>query len=524
MKNVFFNHEVLDAEKKIILSLKVSSGDLMEHAGSNSASYIIDHVLIHYFHPVYILTGKGNNAGDGFVIARYLASAGFEVTVLSLYKEDELKGDALINFEKLKKLKAEKLKIVYCNDADDLKREINVDEKIIIDAVFGVGFKGEPDERMKSIIEFVNDMKNKIVVSVDVPSGLYDHDQKTICINADLTLTMGTKKFAELFYAGKESSGKVEVLNIGVDENEFKKYNERKIFEIESDDVKKIIPQRKTDSNKYSNGKVFVLAGSRGLTGAAYLCSMAALRTGSGAVVAGIPESLSPIMAVKLTEVMTLALSETSEATLSLKDFDKISEKIKWSDVTLIGPGISKNKETLELVRRIIKECDSHFVIDADAISAFKEDPELLRNRKIILTPHIGEFGNLIGKTTNEIKSNFYQYAKDFSDKYEVTLVLKNAPTIIVSEQSFYINSTGRENLATAGTGDVLSGIIASLYSQTKDRTGSAYAGVYLHGMCGDQLYKTKGNSTIAGDLIDVLPEVKKCFDTTKKLSEHRSR
>ncbi|MEO8446740.1 MAG: NAD(P)H-hydrate dehydratase [bacterium] len=510
MKNVFFNHEVLNAEKKIILSLTKPSGDLMEHAGSNSASYIIDHVLIHYFHPVYILTGKGNNAGDGFVIARYLASAGFEVTVLSLYKEEELKGDSLFNFEKLKKIKAEKMKIVQCNETDDLKKEINIDEKIIIDAIFGVGFKGEPDERMKSIIEFINDVKNKIVISVDVPSGLYEHDQKTICINADITLTMGTKKFAELFYAGKESSGTVEVMNIGVDENEFTKYNERRIFEIESNDVKKIIPQRKTDSNKYTNGKVFVLAGSKGLTGAAYLCSMAALRTGSGAVIAGIPESISSIMAVKFTEVMTMPLEETFDCTLSLKGFDKISEKIEWSDVTLIGPGISKNKETLELVRRIIKECDSHFVIDADAISAFKDDPEILRNRKIILTPHFGEFANLIGKTTDEIKNNFYQYAKDFSDKYEVTLVLKNAPTIIAGERSFYINSTGRENLATVGTGDVLSGIIASLYSQTKDRTGSAYAGVYLHGMCGDHLYETKGNSTIAGDLIDVLAEVKR--------------
>lgn len=509
MNNIFFNDEVIQAEKKIISALKIPSLILMENAGANSAKYIIENYPNEIKNEVVILSGKGNNAGDGFVIARHLINENVSVRVILLYNKNEIKGDALLNYNVLESLKSEFLKIVFCKSEKELRKEISRENKIIIDSVFGIGFKGEPDVRLKNIISFVNKLKDKTVIAIDTSSCLSDYSKKTGCMNAEVTLAMGVKKFHSLFYNGKEYSGKSELINIGFSKNEFDKYNSKCIFETELKDVKSFLPNRKADSNKYSNGKVFILSGSRGLTGATYLCSMSALKAGSGAVFTGIPESLNDIMEVKMTEVMTIPLAETDDSTLSMHAYDVITEKLKWADAVLIGPGISKNEETCELVRAIVKENDCNFIIDADAIFAFKNNLNLLKNKNIILTPHLGEFSKLTGLNADEIKKDFYKYTVEFSQKYNVILVLKNSPTIVTDGKGFYVNSTGKENLATAGTGDVLSGIIASLCSQSDELLQSAISGSFIHGMCGDNLYDSNGNnSTIASDLINEIPEV----------------
>lgn len=517
MINVFFNSEVLTAEKKICSALKIPTIVLMENAGSNAAGYIINHYKNQLKYEIIIVTGKGNNAGDGFVIARHLTNKNKKVKVLTLFREKELKDDALVNYSVLKNQNDENLKIVYCSDAKELKKEIQEDNKIIIDAIFGVGFKGKPDNRIKDIFDQLNKLNEKIIISIDTPSGLYRYDQDTPAVKANLTLTMGVKKFHSLFYKGREYTGKYKVAEIGISDSEFTVHNSRKIFEIEEKDIRMILPLRNINSNKYSSGKVLILSGSVGLTGASYLCSMSALRTGSGAVITGVPESLNSIMETKMTEVMTIPLSETKEKTLSLNCYDLVKKRIEWADTVLIGPGISKNEETMELVRKIVKDNNVNFVIDADAVSAFRGKLNLLKNKKIILTPHFGEFANLTGISTEELKSNFFEYAYSFAKEHRLILVLKNSPTIITDGDGFYINSTGKENLATAGTGDVLSGIISSLYSTGKNILSSAIAGVYIHGKCGDKLYSKDGSSsTIAGDLINIIPEVKQelsCID-----------
>lgn len=506
MKNVFFNDEILTAEKEIYSSLKISPLILMENAGINSSHYIIRNFSNKINDGVVILTGKGNNSGDGFVIARHLVNNNIPVKILMLYNEKDFKGDALINYRILKNLHSDILEIIYCKDDKAISKEILKENKIIIDAIFGVGFNGKPDTRIKNIFDTVNKLSDKIIISIDTPSGLYNYNQNSACIKANYTLTMGARKFHSMFYNGKENSGKTEVMNIGVGDKEFTKYNSKKIFLIEIEDVKKYLPVRKTNSNKYSNGKVFILAGSKGLTGAAYLCSESALRSGCGAVITGVPESINDIMESKLTEVMTIPLSETENSSLSMKCYDEITEKLNWADTILIGPGLSKNEETMELVRHVVKKNDLNYVIDADGIFAFQNNLNLLRKRNIILTPHIGEFSKLIGKSTDEVINNFYQLSTDFAKEYGIVLVLKNSPSIITNGKEFYINSTGKENLATAGTGDVLAGIISGIYSQNKNAVESAIAGVYIHGKCGDNLYKSNASgSMIAGDLI---PEI----------------
>ncbi|MEO8665439.1 MAG: NAD(P)H-hydrate dehydratase [Ignavibacteria bacterium] len=510
MKNVFFKDKVLPAEKKIISSLRIHSRILMENAGANSAGYIIHNYPDLFDNPVIIITGKGNNAGDGFVTARHLFINNVSAKILTLFMEAELKGDALENYNLLKNLLNGNSGILYCKDVKDLKKEIPDETGIVIDAVFGVGFKGELGKRIGEMFVFLNGLKNKFRISLDTPYGLYSFNQKAAALKAGLTLAMGVKKFDSLFGEGRKYSGNIQVIDIGVDDNEFTKYNSDKIFETGEDDVRKFLPVRDINSNKYSNGKVFILSGSKGLTGAAYLCSMSAMRTGCGAVVTGVPASINDIMEIKMTEVMTLPLKETSSLSLSLNSYEEMKDRLKWADTILIGPGISKNEETMKLVRKIVKENDLNYVIDADAISAFKGHLKLLKNKKIILTPHFGEFANLIDKDIEEVKSNFYVLAKDFAKEYKIVLILKNAPSIITDGKEFYINPTGRENLATAGTGDVLSGIVAGLYSQSKNIFKSALAAAYIHGKCGDNLYDLTGpDSTIAGDLINEIPKVK---------------
>ncbi|MBK9334467.1 MAG: NAD(P)H-hydrate dehydratase [Ignavibacteria bacterium] len=518
MKNVFFNSEISCVEKIIIPSLKVPSLILMENAGRSFTEILLQEFPDIQEHQIIIFTGKGNNAGDGFVIARHLCNLKLNVRLVMISSRKDLSGEAGINFDILKnsEIISKHLSIINYKNISDLKDKISFDNSIIIDAIFGVGFKGEPDKKTAELINFINGIENKKVIAVDVPSGLSNYDQKSKAVKADITVSMSVKKFDTLFYSGREFSGKILTADIGISGNEFTYYNINRIFETEESDVRKYIPVRKINSNKYTNGKTLVIAGSKGLTGAAYLSSVAAMRAGSGAVITAVPESVNDILEIKMTEVMTLPQNETDECTLNMNAYEKISKKIKWADCVLIGPGLSKNEETMELVRHIVKNNQTNYVIDADALNAFKDNLNILKNKNIILTPHFGEFASLTGMDLTELKSNFYNTGKDFAKRYNVTLILKNSPTVITDGKDFIINPTGKENLATAGSGDVLSGITAGLYSVTGNAMESSVAAVYIHGMCGDRLYEKSGSSsTLAGDLICEIGFVKNKFSAS---------
>jgi len=505
MKSVFFNNEVLSVEKNIIDKLSIPSILLMENAGKNAAQFIIS--KINSNSKVVILAGKGNNAGDGFVIARHLANHKIKSAVILLYPQAELKGDALTNFTILKSYK-ESCSIYFLKNWKEIENHLRSKNLVLIDAIFGIGFKGELESRLQSIFAEVNGTKNKTVFAVDTPSGLYDYNQNTNFIRSDYTISMGTKKFHSQFYTGREATGENVNVDVGVSEKFFDALNYRNIFQIEEKDVAALIPSRNINSYKYSSGKVLALAGSKGLTGAAYLCSQSALISGSGAVILGVPESLNVILAKKLTEVMTTALPETGEYTFSISGYDKIKEKIKWSDCLLLGPGVTKNSETLELISKIISENDIPIVLDADGLASFKNLKTKKRKNKIVLTPHLGEFANLLNTSIDEVKKDFYNLPVKFAKEKNVVLVLKGAPSIITDGEYFYINSSGNSILSTAGSGDALSGIIASLYSRTKNSFNSAIAGVYIHGKCADLLYTNKKNNFTfrASDIIDKIP------------------
>lgn len=516
MRSVFFNTEVLDAERKIIEKNEIPSIILMENAGANSARFIKKYISENNIKECIILSGKGNNAGDGFVIARHLIESKIDIYILSFYPLKELKGDALINFNILRNLNSSRVhfsEIKSINDFKKILRKIKIEkDTLIIDAVFGVGFRGELDSHIKKIFHFLNTRKLNKVIAVDTISGLKDYNDGRDLLKADVTVSMSVNKFNSLFGEGREASGKIVTVDIGIPYGEFDLYNKRNIYEIESRDVKNILPERKINSNKYSNGKLFILGGKKGFSGAVYLSSMAAMRTGCGAVIAGIPESINKILEIKTTEVITFPLPENKNKCLSLKGIDLIKDKIKWSDAVLIGPGIGRDTDTKELIIRILEEFDHNFIIDADGLNALQGNLDIFKKKKkkVILTPHYGEFSVISGYSVNEIKKDVYKTSTEFAKKYNIILVLKNSPTIITDGKYFFINTAGRENLATIGSGDVLSGIISSAYSITKDPVKSSVYGCYLHGKCGDYLFdETGSNSTLAGDLIDYIPDTK---------------
>lgn len=275
-------------------------------------------------------------------------------------------------------------------------------------------------------------------------------------------------------------------------------------------EVKKFLPCRKKDAHKYDFGHLLILAGSVGMTGAATLTAQAAMRIGTGLVTLGIPESLNDILEIKLTEVMTLPLPETNQRSLDKKTLDKILFFIKNRKVNTvaIGPGLSQNKSTQILVRQIVKNTSLPMVIDADGLSAFTDNLSLL-SQHCILTPHCGELARLLGKESVALQNNRVNYAKNFAQKTGVICVLKGYQTVVTDGKNVFINPTGNPGMATAGSGDVLTGMIAGLLAQRIEKFTAAKIGVYLHGFIGNLVKKEKGEmGLIASDLVEEIPRV----------------
>jgi len=274
--------------------------------------------------------------------------------------------------------------------------------------------------------------------------------------------------------------------------------------------------KRKPDTHKGDYGHILIIGGSLGLSGAVCLCAKAALRSGAGLVTVGVPKSLNSIFEIKLTEVMSLPLADKNGA-LSQEAFGNIKSFLKKADFIVLGPGAGLRTITKRLIIKIIKEIDKPMVIDADALTALASNLEVLFKRKtktLILTPHLGEFSRLIGLDVSKIKKKRKELVKKFALRYNLTLVLKGSRTLVSDGRRTFENNTGNPGMATAGAGDVLSGIIAGLLAQGVDQFESAKAGVYLHGLAADKAVKDKTeNCLIASDIIEYLPEaVKRSF------------
>ena len=457
---------------------------------------------------VCLVCGPGNNGGDGLAAARLLKAQGLEVNVFLLGSLPQLKGDARTNAQKLKTAKIKVNEIKGGAGLTALKAGLKR-SGLVIDAIFGTGFKGTASKLAGQVIEVINSA-GRPVLSADIPSGVNGETGQVTgpAVKAQATVTMGLLKTGLLFYPGRSLAGEISIADIGFPP---KAIDEQKVSinTIDAETVRQWLPRRPSDAYKGSCGTVLVLAGSMGMTGAACLSSLSALRSGAGLVYLGIPESLNDVMEPKLTEVITKPLPETRTRTLSLQALDRIKALMAKADSMAIGPGLSAHPETLELVQAVVKNIKIPAVLDADALNALSNNAGLLyRQAQFVLTPHYGEMARLTGRSIAEIKENPMRAAGEFAVKYNQTMVLKGAPTVIAWPSGhLWINTTGNSGMATAGSGDVLAGLIAGLLAQGLLPEKAAVLGVYLHGLAGDLAKENKTEyCMLAGDILDNLP------------------
>ncbi|RCK77374.1 MAG: NAD(P)HX epimerase / NAD(P)HX dehydratase [Ignavibacteriae bacterium] len=524
MNPVLTPEEMRNIDRITIDSIGIPGCVLMENAGRGIVAHIIKKYGAIDKKNFLVICGKGNNGGDGFVVARYLYNLGANVTVLLLTKKEQITGDAKINFDILinilKNREArQNLKVLGFKNFNMLHKFPKFD--FIVDAIFGTGFTGTLDDFFLKIVKWINSQSIP-VISIDIPSGVNGTtgSVENDAVKSNLTVTMGFKKTGLLIGNSVNYIEDLKLVDISIPRFLSKKFK-FKTYEVTLSDIRNIFPVREKTAHKYSVGKVLVLAGSVGYTGASALTSLSAIKTGAGAVILGTPDKVYPILARKLTEVMVFPLDSTKNGSLSLNSYEKIQKHLKWADVLAIGPGISTNDETAELVIKIIYEFGKKIVIDADAITILSNELKILKRRKskqLIITPHMGEFSRLTRSTVEEIEKNKFAVSREFAKKFNLVLVLKGAPTITVTpDNRVYINSTGNPGMATAGSGDVLSGIISGLFAQGLNAEDASIAGVYLHGLAGDIAKLNLGiKSLTATDIQKYIPDAIKLIERGK--------
>lgn len=503
--------EMRQIDKRTIESIGIPGHVLMERAGVSVARWIKDTYEGKKDWPgkVVVIAGGGNNGGDGIVAGRELYNSGWSVRVLLLIREDRLSPDCLTQLRIARKMG---VPVEFRTDV----AERDVHGAIVVDALFGTGLNKEIEGTIARVIDFLNSCKAPII-SIDIPSGISSDTGQVmgIAIRADTTITFGLPKRGHLLYPGAEYTGRLIIENIGFPE-ELLNSDDLMIEVLERDKVSSLIPERHPYSHKGDYGHVLVVGGSKGKTGAVIMAARACLRTGAGLVTIGVPESLIDVFQTRVTEEMTLPLPDRGDGSLSSKAhkkmLDLLSEK---ADVLCIGPGLGVSSDTEGLLTELLKSLSKPTVIDADGINSIT-DPRMLRGCKapIILTPHPGEMARLIQRSgikidVSDIEGDRIEKARSFAKETGTHLVLKGVPTITASPDGrALINPTGNPGMATAGSGDVLTGMIGALIGQGIKPFEAAASGVYIHGLSGDIAASIKGmHSLIATDIIESIPE-----------------
>lgn len=448
---------------------------------------------------ITILCGPGNNGGDGFALARQIEMWSYhQVEVVLLASSQKLSVDGTTYYTICKNMG---IKVLEDIEIGHLERVLEHSD-IIVDALFGTGLTKLICGKYAEVIRRIND-SGRPVISVDIPSGIEANTGKVLgsAVKADITISFALPKLGLYLYPGTYYSGKVMVTEIGIPKEIIERCPS-KIFIIDKEQAKEYLPKRSMRSNKGSYGKVLIIGGQRGMSGAPILSAGSCMRSGAGTVTVAVPESINDILEVKLTEAMTIPLPD-HDGHLGVGAEAKLAEIIDRYDVIAIGPGMGRHEE-LSGILRIVLESDKPCIIDADGIYILKGQLELLKSRKAptVITPHPGEMAHLIDISIAEILDNPLQVANNFVREYPVTLVLKLERTVIVDSGAIYINTTGNNGLAKGGSGDVLTGIISALIGQKVPPNHAAKLGVYLHGLSADKLSQEKTvYSLIPGDI-----------------------
>lgn len=459
---------------------------------------------------ISVLCATGNNGGDGFVAARHLQSMGVEVRIFIVGPPKEMKSDVQIHFQVAKNMG---LTIDNVNDTGGIIKleKILPNQDGIIDALFGTGLSKNVEGVYASVIDVVNRL-NVYTLSADLPSGVDGNTGRIMgtAIQADKTVSFILPKIGNILYPGADYGGELVVRNIGTSEACTKELDIKHSL-VTRKLVTSLLPCRHKDSHKGTYGRASVVAGSSGMTGAAILTCRAALRSGLGLLKLYIPESLNLLITTNIPEVVTVPLTEMRRGVISISQIEKVIEETHLSRVVAIGPGCGTTGEMGEMVRRIIEDVSCPVVIDADGLNVLAKNVNWLEKKKgeIILTPHPGEMGRLLGISTEEVTKNPIDTARTFSQKFGVIVVLKGSRTLIALPQGdVLVNVTGNTGMATAGSGDVLTGTITGFIAQGISPANAAILSVYVHGHAGDIMAREKGEfGLLAGDIVDGLTQ-----------------
>ncbi len=448
-----------------------------------------------------IFCGRGNNGGDGLAIARHLMNRGWAVTVY-LVCGTAFSQDASVNYEILSKMGAKMIEVL---DTDFLEYEIQRQD-VVIDAIFGTGIHGEITGLAADVIESINRWA-ETVLAVDIPSGV-NADTGEICgcaVQADVTVTFAAYKMGMLLFPGAEYMGKIMVADISIPEYIISGQDfHRNITDGKL--VRKLLPKRRENSQKGNYGKLLIVGGSIGMSGAPAMAARAALKSGCGLVTVAVPAGLCDILETKVTEAMTLPLPER-DGHVSLDAYAKIEEKMRDSDALLFGPGIGRDAEAGRLLEKILSGAKIPVLLDADALFLVAGHPEILDacGCSLVFTPHAMEMARLAGRDVEDVERNRPEAAERFAQDKGVTLVLKGKHTIVTSpDGTQYYNITGNSGMATGGSGDVLAGMAAAFLARGMEETDAAVLAVYLHGRAGDLAAEKYGKESMtACDIIE---------------------
>lgn len=505
MLKILSGSQMREVDRQAIEDLKIPGILLMENAGRAVYEEIIEIIdeTEDEFASVLVICGKGNNGGDGFVAARHLIENDVQTTIVSLFRPENLSGSALINHNILENF----TEIIYLEDIGlDKLRELISSSSIIVDAILGTGLNSPVKGNISDVINSINEYAEGFIVAVDVPSGINaDTGEIMGCaVLADCTTTFHALKQGLICREGAQYSGDVIISPIGIPETltDGDNFN---TFLITEHYVDITLPIRQEDSHKGTFGKVFNVAGSVGMTGAAYMSALSSLKVGAGYSILAASKEVIATVSSMAPEIVSVHIEEALE-------------RSNDADVILIGPGLGTEKHTVEFVSQFTQQLadrGQNLIVDADALNCLAIKQEVVLPINSVITPHTKELSRLMKVSTEDILKDRIKSARDAAQKFNTTVILKGSKTVIAEPNgNVYINVTGNSGLATAGSGDVLAGMIAGFAAQGLKLKDAAIIGVYLHGLAGDiAAEELTEYSLTASDLINYIPAAIKAIN-----------
>jgi len=501
--------EMQEMDRRTIEDFGLPGMVLMENAGRGATQFLMEQFPDIIDKRVGVIAGRGNNGGDGFVMARCLVQQGIRARVYLLATAQNVRGDAAANLKLLQPLSVPVIEIPDEAAFAQVKSEMDGME-LWVDAILGTGLKSDVKGYFKTIIDYLNEL-GKPVFAVDIPSGLNSDSGQPCgaCIGARATATFAFAKTGHLVYPGAAVTGSLQIVDIGIPPHIVAAVGPRQFLITETLIRSHLVP-RPPDAHKGAAGHLLVVAGSTGKTGAAAMTAMSALRVGAGLVTLGVAESLNPVLESQLLEAMTVPLPESGRGILGHAAFDAICQALPGKRCLAIGPGLGQAAETKKLVCKIVAETEVPVVVDADGLNHLAGELEILKHATapIMLTPHPGEMSRLLDTAVSTVQQDRITCTRQLAVDYGVHVVLKGARTVVAHpDGSVYINPCGNAGMASGGMGDVLTGVIAGLVVQGLTPAAACQAGVYLHGVAADSLLEDMGPyGYLAGDVIKAIP------------------